>query len=146
MPSRMNRFCLDTNILVSACQSTKGASYALIQFAREHHVRFVVSQFVFDELRDVLSRHNKARELQAAEAFIKLPIWEAVSFTAEELVMALFICPDPNDAPILAAAKKAKMHALVSFDRKHLHTKAVQAYIGAPVITAGDALELLRSG
>ena len=89
---------------------------------------------------------DSGAELEAAQAFLKMPIWKKVAFTKEELLMALFVCPDPDDAPILAAAKKAKVDALVSFDRKHLHTKAVEAYIGAPVITAGDALKLLQVG
>lgn len=140
----MAKLFLDTNILVSACQSAKGASFALLDHARTRNLRLYVTDYVFDELKDVLTRNQKTKELQAAQAFIKIPIWKKVTFTKEELLLALFVCPDPDDAPILAAAKKAKVDALVSFDRKHLHTKAVAEYIGAPVITAGDALKILR--
>ena len=46
---------------------------------------------------------------------------------------------------IVAGAKKAKIDALISFDRKHLHKRTVEHYIGAPIITAGDALARIRA-
>jgi len=50
-----------------------------------------------------------------------------------------------KDAHVLAAAKKAQVDALVTFDRKHLLGKpGVAKYIKAKVIPPDEAIRLLR--
>ena len=71
-------------------------------------------------------------------------ILEIIEVTNEEIQQANGIATDKDDDHIVAAAKKANVNALVSFDRKHLHTKKVMDYINAPVTTAGDALKKIR--
>ena len=51
---------------------------------------------------------------------------------------------DVADAPILAAARKAKVDALVTFDRKHLLSKpALAVYIKCPIVLPDDAMKML---
>jgi predicted nucleic acid-binding protein len=49
-----------------------------------------------------------------------------------------------KDAAIIAAARKAKVDSLVTFDAKHLlNNPAVVSYIRAPVLRPQESLELL---
>lgn len=117
----------------------------MIEAAKQKQVLLYINEYVFEETEEVLTRQKRLDDLKKAKAFEKLRIWHRVTLTKEEMLMALLISPDIDDAPIVGAASKAKVDALVSFDRRHLHTKTIEDYIGAPVLTAGEALARVRA-
>lgn len=137
----MLRFFIDSSALYSLCHSQKGAAYALFEQAQRGKVILVVSEYVFLEVENYLVGSDFEHYLK----FRQHEVWEIVETMPDEDDDAIGAVADPNDAPIVSAAKKAKVNALVSFDRKHLHNPAVEAYIHAPVVTAGDALKHLLS-
>ena len=51
-----------------------------------------------------------------------------------------------KDAPIIAAAKKAKVSMLVSLDKKHtLNHPELETYINAPILTPKEAFQKIKS-
>ena len=51
-----------------------------------------------------------------------------------------------KDAPIIAAAKKAKVDMLVSLDRKHtLDHPELSEYINAPILTPAEAFQKIKA-
>jgi predicted nucleic acid-binding protein len=51
---------------------------------------------------------------------------------------------DPDDAPILAAAKQASMDYLVTLDVRHFHTDRVKAFLPVPIVTPAEFLIAFR--
>lgn len=140
----MLRFFLDASVIFAMGYSRTGASYELFVLARNEKIALLTSKYALDEvLRRVNTKYPE--RLQDFEELHEDKVLQIVESEETELDAAQLCVADPYDAPIIAAAKRAKADGLVSFDRKHLHTPSVEKYIGAPVITARDALEMLRN-
>ena len=142
----MLKLFFDTNIVMALVMSQSGASYELYRLALEEpgQLQLCISDYVFLEAEEVFTRQNKPKYLAQLETIKHQPVWMQTTTTVTEDDKAGEVVNDPDDAVIIAGAKKAKVNALVSFDRKHLHTKTVANYIGAPVVTAGEALQMVR--
>jgi putative PIN family toxin of toxin-antitoxin system len=138
------RFFIDANVIFSMAYSATGASRELYNLANDDKVILITNSHALKEAErvieqqypDALSQYEEIRDSHVIE------IQDALEDDVEE---ALGYTADPDDAPIVASAKIARAEALVSFDRKHLHTQAVSNYINAPVITSGQALAIIRS-
>ncbi|MCW1970270.1 MAG: PIN domain-containing protein [Anaerolineae bacterium] len=143
----MLKFFLDTSILISMVMSHAGGSYELFKYAENNpkQVTLYINDYVRAEAHEVFSRNKQTKFLLELDKILAHPLWQEIDTTSDEDEVASLYLLDPDDAPIIAAAKNAKVDALISFDRKHLHTKKVEAYIGAPVITSGEALQRLRA-
>jgi predicted nucleic acid-binding protein len=137
----MLRFFIDSSVLFSMVYSEKGAAYELAQLALIGQVQLLTSEYAFAETRDNLP-DNCLDTLDNLKSF---SFWEIVDANEDQIETALEFVDDPADAPILAAARSAKINALVSFDRKHLHTDSVADFLEMPVLTAGGALAMLRA-
>ncbi len=63
-----------------------------------------------------------------------MEVWEAEKYVAAK------------DAPIVAAARKAGVDYLITFDKKHLlGNPALTSYLGIEILTPKDGLEYLLS-
>ena len=114
----------------------QGASSAILHESIQGHVTLVIS----DTVREETERNLASLPHRADEA---LPLFQqllaAIPFalsnpTAEEIAEAATYT-FPKDAPIVAAAKKAGVDYLASFDRKHL--------VGVPQVAQGSGLTVV---
>lgn len=138
------RLFLDASVLYAMATSPKGGARELLRLAGEGTATLITSEYALNETERALGIKSPA----GAEIFAvirHLSIWEIVNHSLSEARKAQKFVKDPDDAPIVAAAKLAHADALVSFDRKHLFAASVEEYLGISVITAGDALSLLRT-
>lgn len=112
------RVFLDASVLFAASYSDAGASREIIRLALRGKVKLVTSQLVLEETRRNLQ--TKAPEvIPDLEHLLKAVGFEIVQPTKREIKFAMkYIAA--KDAPILAAAKKAKVDFLVSLDKKHI--------------------------
>jgi uncharacterized protein len=138
----MTRIFLDSSVLFSAAYSAKGHSRDLLIMAVRDEIVIVISQIVLQETRRSLSAYS----LEAVYYFDR--IIEAIPFeyirpTKRELIAAAKHVV-LKDAPIIAAAKKAKVDSLVTLDKKHLLGKPeLVAFTNIPIITPHEAVENL---
>jgi predicted nucleic acid-binding protein len=140
----MIRFFLDTSVLFAAVYSTTGHARDLLKAAESEEITLVTSKYVLAEARRVLVDKSPQRYLVFDYLMTKLP-WEMVEPTKGQVLTAAKYVEDINDAPIIAAARKAKVQALVTFDRKHLLGRpTIATYLRAKVLTAREAVELLK--
>jgi hypothetical protein len=103
-----------------------------------------VCDWVLEETRRNLADFAPERVVFLDYLLTRLPL-EIVTVTRRS-VQAAAKRVVLKDAPIGAAARKAKVEALVTYDRKHLLGKPdVAKYIGAEVITPEGAMKLLES-
>lgn len=138
------RLFVDSSVLFAMCISRTGAARELVKLAFRQRLSLVVSDYVFEETHDSL-RIKAERGLPVFTFLRQHPVWSIVNPTRDDVAMAIGVTQDPFDAPIIAAAKRAHVDALVSFDRKHLHTSAVRDYLGRDVLTPADVLRRMRA-
>ena len=124
--------------------SERGASRAILNLAYAESVIIIASDAAIAEAKSRI-RRNYPNTLAKIEDMEASKIFGIVNASKSEIESASPHVVDPNDAHILAAARKSVVDALVSFDRKHLHTEKVASYVDAPVITPGQALGLIRA-
>ena len=141
----MMRFFMDASVLFSAVYSAHGYSRDLITLAavEQPQVRLVVSDDVLEETRRNIA-YSVPEKLPALERLFYAVPFEVVNPARRSVVGAArrFAV---KDAPIVAAARKARVDALVTFDAKHLlNNPAVASYIRAPVIRPQESVELLK--
>lgn len=110
---------LDTNVLTSAL-ATRGLCHELFIVVISDH-QLISSNTVLTELQRVLTTKLKIPEVTTA-GFVRM-----ISETAQiiDSQTQLDGIPDPNDAPILAAAIEAKSSYFVTGDKALLKLKAI---------------------
>jgi len=138
------RIFFDSSALFASAYSATGGSRELMRLAFRGQVAICVSQDVLEETQRNLS--TKAPELTVLYAFLlallapqvvadpsRKEVWEAENHVAQK------------DAPIVAAAKKAKAALLVTLDRKHLPGKPeLERFVGVPIVTPKEALTRIK--
>ena len=133
---------IDSSVLFSAANSAKGHSRDLMLISAAGRINLVLSDFVLEETRRNLALTQSG--LTVLEQIIREARIEIVSVTKQQVQGAMKLIV-PKDAPILAAAKAAKVDMLISLDIKHiLSHPELEGYINAPILTAAEAFAKLR--
>jgi predicted nucleic acid-binding protein len=114
----MIRAFIDSSVFFSACLSPQGASQAILLEGVRGHVTLVISDDVLVETERNLTE-SVPHILPAFHSFLEAIAFDIVNPTAQQ-VAAAKTYTYPKDAPIVAAAKKARVDYLASLDRKHL--------------------------
>ena len=131
----MTDWVLDTNVLISAALSSKGAPHALVQHILKHGC-LVFSNATFEELRSRIYRPK-------FDVYLSLEMREGLlhDFSASakwvEPDMVLPYSRDPSDDVFIATALKAGLSFLVSGDKDLLEAALPK---GLKVLTPAQAL------
>ncbi len=142
----MLRFFMDTSVLISAIYSAHGHARDLLTLAAREAppVRLVISDAVMLETRRNIVYKSPER-LAIMRRLIAAVPFETVN-PAPRLIAAAARRFPITDAVILAAARKTRPAALVTFDEKHLlRNPAVAEFVRAPVLRPGPALALIKA-
>ncbi len=130
----MSRVLVDTNVLISAFvfrASTPAEAVGLVLAAH----RLVLTQWVLDELHDVVERKWPARH-PALETFLGEIDYELAEPGAPSVPIS-----DPDDQPILDAAVAAAVDVIVTGDKHFLSLRLDRPQ----VLTARQFLEAYRA-
>jgi len=140
----MRRVFVDSSVFFSAVYSSTGHSSDLLTMSAVGEIVAVVSEFVITETRrNILELKPERiavldRILNTANLEVKNPTKSNVAKAAHLIVL--------KDAPIIAAAKSAKVDMLVTLDRKHILGKPeLETYIHAPILTPAEAFQRLKA-
>ena len=135
------RVVLDTNYLMSAMLSSRGASAKLIDWLTrdEEYFQLLVSQSIWDEYRTVanwLIPHTRQRE--------KARILQVLLSQSEHVLPAinLTICPDPSDNRFLECAVAGHADYLVTKNIRHFPRGE---FAGVKIVRIGAFLERLEN-
>src|SRR6516165_11559140 len=105
---------LDTMLWVSYCTRPDGSRHRLIDRALKAKVRLFVSDYILDELADVLRE-----ELEESARYVHLAR-RAVLRRAKRVALPksirAFVPGDPKDNPVVQTAISSKSHYLVTAD------------------------------
>ena len=141
---KMNIF-LDSSGLIAGIISETGAAHVLLQLGETEDIALTISEVVFNETKRSIGR-KKPENLEIAKKVIqksRIKIVQDPSY--EEIQANLYLIDDPDDAPILLAAIKARVDYLATHDHKHfLDDPKVAERSGIKIGTPGDVLTWIR--
>ena len=142
-PERWRVF-LDTSVLIAGLASRTGASAAIRDLGEAEQLRIVLSRQVLVEADRVLLR-KFPQLIEPYRLFIKNVSPELADDPPQRAVRESAQVIDPDDAPILAAAKQARVDYLVTLNTRHFLTPKVRAFYAAPIVTPGEFLAAFRA-
>jgi predicted nucleic acid-binding protein len=137
------RIFIDSSVLFSAANSAKGYSRDLMIMGASGEIILILSNFVLQETIRNLAQ-LKQPPLTELEEILKNAHIEIVDAGKQAVLDAgkLIVL---KDAPIIAAAKIAKVNMLVSMDKKHiLGRPELEAYIKASIVTPAEAYQKIK--
>ena len=138
------RVFIDSSVLFSAANSEKGHSRDLLLMGVDQEITIVISLYVLEEtIRNLAQlKHPPLMEFNERLAKANPEYKDADKPSVLEAAQLIVL----KDAPIIAAAKAAKVDMLVSLDRKHiLGRPELEAYIHAPILTPIEAFQRLKA-
>lgn len=129
----MIRVFVDASVLIAASYSPTGASREIIRQAIRGNVTLIASELVLEETRKNL-RAKAPEALVSLEQVLDIVPFELVQPTEQQVLQAASYTA-LKDAPIVAAAKRARVDYLVSLDRRHL--------VGVPEVAQRSGLKIV---
>lgn len=136
------RVVFDTNVLVAAVRSRKGASYRLMSLLPSEEFEIAISNTLYFEYLDVLLRPDikpvKMTDLEMVDAIEKIienAIFQQVFFRWRPWLN------DKNDDMVLELAIASQCDFIVTFNIKDFRNISV---FGIEAITPSDFLEFLK--
>jgi predicted nucleic acid-binding protein len=136
----MMRAVMDTNVLVAALRSRRGASYELLRLWRAGHWTLVLSTVV-GEYHETLHRQAGVLGLSHADADAYL---DALCALAEQRTLTTAWQPaaaDPDDEPFVQLAREARVTYIVTHNVRDL---AGARQFGVEVVRPAEFLDLVR--
>ena len=139
----MESYVLDTGVLVAAIRNRSGASYRVVQAARDGQFRFLVSVPLMFEYESVLMRPE---HLAASGATVEdiLTILDDFAVSAARVPLVIRTRPslrDPGDEMVLETAINGSADAIVTFNERDFRLAARRFKIS--VLQPRDVLHAL---
>ena len=141
----LGRTVVDTDVLVAALRSDRGASRVLLTAALERRYLVLVSVPLMLQYESVLTRpeHLAAARIVAADVEVLL---DAIALVAEPIRISYLWRPvlaDPGDDLVLETAVNGRADVLVTFNRRHFEPAA--APFGLEILAPADAVRRLEN-
>jgi uncharacterized protein len=144
-PNPHRRIFLDSSVLYAAAFSATGPARRLIRKGMEGSITLAISDLVLEETKRNLTKNAPSALPYFAiladlfSPFVTNPTKVDVRKAAQLVHL--------KDAPIVAAAAKAKADYLTTHDVKHLlsHAQAIEAAYGITVITSAELVSILTN-
>ena len=137
------RVVLDSNVLVSALRSRRGASFRLVTLLRQGRFEVALSVPLALEYEAVLVRHAKELGLARHEANGFVDYMCGVAYRQAIHFLWRPTLTDPDDEFILELAVAAGCKAIVTHN---VHDFGGATRFGVTIITPGDFLASLEEG
>lgn len=140
----MIRLVLDTNVMVAAVRSDRGASRILLTAAMERRIRLLLSVPLMMEYEAVLMRaeHRAVSGLSVDDVGVLL---DAVAAVAEPIRLAYLwrpTLPDADDDMVLETAVNGGADGLVTVNRRHFGP--VTATFGIATLSPAQGVTLME--
>lgn len=141
----LGRVVLDTDVLVAAVRSDRGASRALLISALERRYPVLASVPLMLQYESVLTRpeHLAAAGISAADVEV---LFNAIALVVEPIRISYLwrpVLPDSGDDLVLETAVNGQADVVVTFNRRDFVPAA--ALFGLEILAPGDAVRRLES-
>ena len=141
----LGRTVLDTDVLVAAVRSDRGASRALLTAALEQRYPTLASVPLMLQYESVLTRpeHLAAARISAADVEILL---DALAVVVEPIRISYLWRPvltDAGDDLVLETAVNGRADNVITFNRRHFEPAAMP--FGLKILAPADAVKRLEN-
>jgi putative PIN family toxin of toxin-antitoxin system len=136
---------LDTNVVVSAFLSPRGAPAQVLRYFQQEAFELLVSPPILQEYAAALryDRVRKAHKLTDAQIESALEDLKAVAILVMPAVIPAVVAADTDDDKFFACAVAGRADIIVSGDA---HVQAVKQHQGIPVLAPAAFVALLAQG
>ena len=110
---------IDTNILVSALKSRRGASYRLISLLPSKKFSIVISVPLMIEYESVLGRENLSSEITQEDISDFIDFLCHIANCQNIFFLWRPFLPDPSDDLVLEAAVAGGCDAILTYNKRH---------------------------
>ena len=133
------RVVLDTNVLVAALRSRRGAAFRLLTLVGRGHFEIAVSVPLVLEYEAVAKRHARVARLTAGEIDDVLDYLVSVADRRPIFFLWRPYLKDPNDDLVLELAVEAECQWIVTYNQRDF---AGAARFGVRIVTPREFLAL----
>lgn len=132
---------IDTNVLVAAFRSKRGAANLLIESLDDERFEIAVSTPLLFEYEDVLKRPEMGEFMSHDEVDDAIESLRLIATEYEIFFLWRLLAVDPDDAFILELAVRSNTNYIVTYNPKDF---ASASDFGITLITPRDFLELMK--
>lgn len=135
------RVVIDTNVLISAIFWT-GKPKQILNKVRQEEITFLTSEFILEELKNVLRKADKPFKLSEEDA-------DRIVIAMRELAVVVKIgshvsvCQDENDNRVLECALDGNADCIITGD---FHLLQLGSFQKINIMTASDFLDYFKRG
>jgi putative PIN family toxin of toxin-antitoxin system len=139
----MRAYVLDTDVLVAAFRSDRGASRQLLEAARAHRFELLLSVPLMLEYESVLTRPENLAASGASREDVSAVLDElaAIGRRVELVIRTRPMLPDPNDEMVLETAINGRADAIATFNERDF--RHVAAPFHCAVMRPGEVVRRL---
>jgi putative PIN family toxin of toxin-antitoxin system len=141
----LGRTVLDTDVLVAAVRSDRGASRVLLTAALEERYSVLVSVPLMLQYESVLTRSEHLAVARISSADVEV-LLDAIALVIEPIRISYLwrpILPDPGDDLVLETAVNGRAEVIVTFNRRDF--KPAATHFGIEILGPGDAVKRLEN-
>jgi putative PIN family toxin of toxin-antitoxin system len=142
MNSRRLRVVLDTNVIVAALRSRRGASFFLLDLVAQGRVRLILNAPLIEEYEEVAGgpMHRRVHGLSEAELYRFLRgLVAAAEIVHTPPERRIVLARDPDDAIVAEAAIDGNADHLVTHNIRHF----AEVTDRVSVVTPGEFLRIM---
>jgi putative PIN family toxin of toxin-antitoxin system len=110
---------IDTNVLVSALRSRRGASYKLVSLLPSDRFTIAISVPLIFEYEDVLRRGKLPPEISEEDISDFIDFLCYVGYQQDIFFLWRPFLPDPSDDLVLEVAVAAGCEAIITYNKRH---------------------------
>ncbi len=137
---------LDTSVVITSLLSNRGPGSAIFDLARLGRITIIMTEIVVVEAYEAVKRKYPQKQADLATFLSEFQKSVKPSPTFTELQKFSGVISDPDDRHILAGATKYKVDTLITHDRHHFLTPAMQqANFGFTIETPGQFMKRYRT-
>jgi len=139
------RVILDTNVLVTALRSNRGASYAVVAQLPSPQFQIALTIPLYMEYQDALTRpENMTGASTMEEIFRFLRYLCSIAHRQDVFFLWRPWLRDPKDDMVLEAAVASQCRYIVTYNLKDFRNRDIETYFGISPITPKNFLDILN--
>ncbi len=138
------RIILDTNVLVAALKSRRGASYAILSQLPSPRFQIALTIPLYLEYQDVLTRPEHMTGANTPEEILGLVRYLCrIAHRQEVFFLWRPWLRDPKDDKVLEAAVASQSRYIVTYNVRDFRHRNIENYFGIEPITPQTFLDLI---
>lgn len=135
---------LDASVIITGINSKNSASNIILKLSQKGKVKTFVSAIILNEVIRNLNKKFPENILQDFLRYLPQSKFKKIEFKDESEILKFQGITTQKDIHVIAAASKAKVDFMVTFDRKHL-LSIKEGGLPFIILSPGDFIRIVTS-